>query len=66
MGADIDQENLPWSKVLNHAKQRRESKITQSVKPIETGNRGKGRLDTPGGKKARRRKGGHHTLTLLA
>ena len=45
---------------------RRESKITHSVEPIETGNRGKRRLDTPGGGKAVRRKGGHHTLAVLA
>ena len=65
-GRPHDLDNLPWSNMLNRAKQHRESNITQSAKPIENGNRGQGRLDTPGGKKARRRKGGHQTLTLLA
>ena len=40
--------------------------MTQSAQLIEKGNRGKGRPDPPGGKKARQRRGGHHTLTLLA
>ena len=66
MGTHIHQENLPWSKMLNHAKQRRESNTTQSVEHIETGNRGKGRLDPPGGEKAVRRGCGHHTLAVLA
>ena len=60
MGAHLHQENLPSSKMLNQAQQRRESKKTQSVEPIETGNRGKGRLDTPGGEKARRRRRPSH------
>ena len=66
MGAHIHHVNFSWSKMLHHAKQRSESKITQIVKPIETGNLGKGSLDPPGGEKAGRRGSGHHTLTLLA
>ena len=65
-GRPHSQRESSWSKMLNHAKQRCESKITQSVEPIETGNRGKRRLDPPGGEKAERRGSGRHTMTLLA
>ena len=51
--------------MLHHARLRCESKITQSAKPIETGNRGKGRLDPPGGENTGRRGSGHHTLAVL-
>ena len=66
VGDHIHIENLPWSKTLHHARLRCESKRSQSVEPIETGNRGKGRLDPTGGGKAARRKGGRHTLAVLA
>ena len=38
--------------MLDHAKQHCESKITESVEPIDTRNHGKGRLDPPGGEKS--------------
>ena len=39
--AHIHKKNLPWSKMLHHARLRCESKLIQSVEPIETANRGK-------------------------
>ena len=63
MGAHIHQENLPWGRMVIHAKQHRESKRTQSVGPIETK---KPQKKAP--RPARQRKSGEasHTLGLLA
>ena len=47
---------LHGTRILNHAKQRQDSKTTQSAKPIDTGNRGKRRLDPPSGDKAEKRR----------
>ena len=51
--------------MLHHARLYSEYKKMQGVELIETGKSGERRLDPPGGEKAGRRKGGHHTLAVL-
>ena len=57
---------LSGGKMLRHAWSGSESKRAQNVEPIGKGNRGKRRLDPPGGEKAGRRRSGYHTLAVLA
>ena len=66
MGAHVHMENPPWSKTPHHTRLRCESKREQRVEPIEMGSCGKRRIDPPRGGKAAKRKGGHHTVAVLA
>ena len=61
-GRRIRSGDLSWGKVLRPVRSGSEPEKAQIVKPIRNGNRGKIGLDPPGGEKAVRRRGGHHTL----
>ena len=66
MGVHIQIENSPRDKMQHFAQSGNGTKSAECVEPIDKGNHGKGRLDPPGGRNAGRRKGGHHTVAVLA
>ena len=57
----LTKRNLPWLKILQHARLRRETK-TKIVKTNETGNRGKERLNSPRGSGEAKRPPSHISL----